>query len=108
LTGNIVIIAYSGFKAAKNGFNLMGCGLLGLIIHFFVFWIMSLIEIGVTLVLFGPNIFYQQGMIVELFRGNQLTYYGIGFELMIIFLIGGILINFIIGAIGGILGGAKK
>lgn len=106
--GNIAIIAYAGFSAAKKGNDMLGCGLVGLLIYAVVGLIMGVLNAVVGLLGVGGSVATSgnaaTGAIMGLFGAMALgmtVLCGVGWY------IAGLITNFLLALIGGMIGGAK-
>lgn len=106
--GNMAIILYAGFSGAKKGLSMVDCGLVGLLIYAVVGLIMGAIQIVLQLLGIGAGVVTSGDAATGLLGGMfGLGGVAIGAFCGIGVYLGGLLLNFAIGAIGGLVGGAK-
>lgn len=106
--GNFAIIAYSGFSSAKKSLDLISCGLVGLLLFTVVGIITGVISLILGFLNLGANVVTSSDAATGLFGGIfGAVGMGIGFICGIGFFILGMILNFAIAAICGMIGGAK-
>ena len=100
ILGNMVLIAYGGFCAAKKGLPLISCVVAGLVMYIVVSIIMFVIGLAASFMLYGTKF-------LSMYTGQGIEYGWMVPVLIAATCFGGIVLNSIIGAIGGLIGGAK-
>jgi len=105
---NFALIVYGGFKGAKNGNDLVGCGLTGVIIYGITDPIISILRI-VAYVLLGFGVGAASGgAVAGALTGSFIAIYGLGILVCgICWYFAGLVLNFVIALVGGLIGGAK-
>ena len=109
---NPLLILYGGYSAAKKGLSTVNCGLVGLVVFGLVGLIIGLIhifldfvEVGVGAAGIGIASDVSTGAILG---GIGTGMVGVAAVCALGFYIIGLLVNFAVSAIGGLLGGAKS
>jgi len=106
--GNFAIIAYGGYRAAKKENNMIGCGLVGLLTHAIVGFITGIISFVLSFFGVGASVLTSGNAITGAFAGI-LGAIGIGVGLIcsVLWYLGGMINNFLISLVAGMIGGAK-
>ena len=108
ILGTFAIIAYGGISGAKKGLNLISCGLIGLISYGISDPIISVLRIIANVVLGLGGGFVQNGAAMGIFGGMFSGMFGLGILVCGIgWFLGGLVVNFVVAAIAGLIGGAK-
>jgi len=106
--GNIAIIGYGGYSAAKKGNDLVGCGLVGLLCYAVVGLIIGVLQTITGLLGVGGSVVTSgnaaTGAIMGLFGAIGL---GVGIICGIGWYLAGLVVNFLLALVGGAVGGAK-
>ncbi len=106
--GNVIIFAYGGFSAAKKGNDLVGCGMVGLVTYALVGLICGVIQLVLTFLGIGATVATSGSAMAGLFSG-LMGAMGLGMGLVcgVFWYFGGLVTNFIVALVGGLVGGAK-
>lgn len=108
ILGTFAIIIYGGFSGAKKGLDLISCGIIGLLAYGITDPIISVLRIIANVVLGLGGGFVQNGAAMGIFGGMFSGLFGLGFLVCGIgWFVGGLVVNFIVAVIGGLIGGAK-
>lgn len=101
--GNIAIYIYTGHNSAKtHGVKLIDCGIISMACFAVTFIITTVISTILSLIYYAASAI--SSPLTPLFGAASI---GIGLILGIFWFFGGVFINFFLGLIGGLIGGAK-
>ncbi len=108
LAGNVVIFLYGGYTAAKRGNGLANCGLAGIIAYAVTGIVCGLVSLALSFLGLGAAVVTSGNAFNGIFAGIIGTIgLGVGLVCSLFWFLGGLVANFVLALIGGLIGGAK-
>jgi hypothetical protein len=108
IIGNLAIMIYAGYNAAKKGNDMVSCGLVGLTVYAIVGLIIGVLNIIVGFLGIGASVATSGNATMGLFSGFLgAAGLGVGILCGLGWYVAGLVVNFVIALVGGLIGGAK-